>query len=164
MHRDFRVLAVAAVAAAAMLPDRVSAQKPDQTKAGTLTCDISAGIDLIVKSRKNLTCMLTPAQPGPREVYIGAIGKFGPDAPTATDGEMIWSVYAPNNTSNKRFGALAGHYGSASAPAKVGGGIGPTALVGGLDRAIALQPLSLPDDPGVNVAAGVSEFELRPAR
>jgi len=37
-------------------------------------------------------------------------------------------------------------------------------LVGGSDRTIALQPLSVQGQAGLNVAAGVAELTLRPAR
>ncbi|MEI8276733.1 MAG: DUF992 domain-containing protein, partial [Hyphomicrobiales bacterium] len=61
---------VAAVAVPLALPAPAMAQSSNRTKAGTLTCDISAGIGLIVGSKKNVTCLFTPAQPGPREVYV----------------------------------------------------------------------------------------------
>jgi hypothetical protein len=154
----FTVLAVAAAIAFAA-PSM--AQTPERTKAGTLTCDISAGIGLIITSKKNLACMFTPAQPGPREVYTGSIGKFGLDLGATAGGEMVWAVYAP---SNKRFGALAGHYSGASVEATVGAGHGANALVGGSDRTVNMQPLSLQGQAGLNVATGVTELDLRPAR
>lgn len=153
--------ATLAVAAAMAFPAPSLAQTPERTKAGTLTCDISAGIGFIITSKKNLTCMFTPAQLGPREVYTGLISKFGLDLGATAGGEMVWVVYAP---SNKRFGVLAGHYGSASAEATVGARVGANALVGGSDRTVNLQPLSLQDQTGLNVAAGVTELDLRPAR
>jgi uncharacterized protein DUF992 len=153
--------AALAVAAAMAFPAPSLAQTSERTKAGTLTCDISAGIGFIITSKKNLTCMFTPAQPGPREVYTGLISKFGLDLGATAGGEMVWAVYAP---SNKRFGVLAGHYGGASAEATVGASVGANALVGGSDRTVNLQPLSLQDQTGLNVAAGVREMDLRPAR
>jgi Protein of unknown function (DUF992) len=58
----------------------------------------------------------------------------------------------------------AGNYGGASAEATVGAGLGANVLVGGSDRTIALQPLSVQGQTGLNVAAGVTELILRPAR
>jgi len=46
----------------------------------------------------------------------------------------------------------------------VGAGLGANALVGGSDRTVALQPLSLQGQTGLNVAAGVTDLELRPVR
>jgi hypothetical protein len=37
-------------------------------------------------------------------------------------------------------------------------------LLGGSDRTITLQPLSVQGQAGLNVAAGVAELTLRPAR
>jgi hypothetical protein len=105
--------------------------------------------------------MFTPAQPGAREVYTGSISKFGLDIGATAGGEMVWSVFAP---SNKHFGALAGNYGGASAEATVGAGLGANVLVGGSNRTVALQPVSVQGQSGLNLAVGVSELQLRPAR
>ena len=64
----------------------------------------------------------------------------------------------------RHFGALAGNYGGASAEATVGAGIGANVLVGGSDRTVALQPVSVQGQAGLNVAAGVAGLDLQPAR
>jgi hypothetical protein len=160
MHKPLSALAALAVAAVVALAVPAMAQR-ERTKVGTLTCDISGGIGLIITSHKDVTCMFTPSQPGPREVYVGGINKFGLDLGATAGGEMVWSVYAPTT---RRFGALAGNYGGASAEATVGAGLGANVLVGGSDRTVALQPLSVQGQAGLNVAAGVAELTLRPAR
>lgn len=105
--------------------------------------------------------MFTPSQPGPKEVYVGSITKFGLDLGATAGGEMVWAVYAP---STRKFGALAGNYGGATAEATVGAGLGANVLVGGSDRTVALQPVSVQGQAGLNVAAGVADLQLRPAR
>jgi hypothetical protein len=160
MRKPFSAVAAAAIAVAVALPTQVSAQA-NRTKVGTLSCDISGGIGLIITSKKELTCMFTPSQPGPREVYVGSITKFGLDLGATTGGEMVWAVYAPTN---RRFGALAGQYGGATAEATVGAGLGANVLVGGSNRTVALQPISIQGQAGLNVAAGVADLVLRPAR
>lgn len=161
MHRSLSAFAALAVAAAVTLPAPAMAQAPSRTKVGTLTCDISGGIGMIIASKKELTCMFTPSQPGPREVYVGSIDKFGLDVGATAGGEMIWAVYAP---SNRVFGALAGNYAGASAEATVGAGLGANVLVGGSDRTVALQPVSVQGQAGLNLAVGVANMQLRPAR
>jgi hypothetical protein len=161
MPKIMTAVAALALAAAVALPAPAMAQGRDRTKVGTLTCDISAGLGLIITSKKNLTCMFTPAKPGPREVYTGSITKFGLDLGATAGGEMVWSVFAP---SNKRFGALAGHYGGASAEATVGAGVGANVLVGGSNRTVTLQPLSVQGQSGLNLAVGVAGLDLHPAR
>jgi len=159
MQRLLSAFVAAAVVAAATVPGPAMAQA--RAKVGTLTCDISAGIGLIITSRKEMTCMFTPANPGPREVYVGSITKFGLDIGATAGGEMVWSVYAPTEW---RHGALAGHYGGATAEATVGAGLGANVLVGGNSRTVSLQPISVQGQAGLNVAAGVAELDLHPAR
>ncbi len=160
MQRPLSALAAVAIVAAATLPGPTMAQA-SRAKVGTLTCDISAGIGLIITSKKDVTCMFTPSHPGPREVYVGSISKFGLDVGATAGGEMVWAVHAQTGW---RHGALAGHYGGASAEATVGAGLGANALVGGNNRTVTLQPISVQGQTGLNVAAGVSELNLRPAR
>jgi hypothetical protein len=160
MHRPLSVIATLAFVVAVASPLPTLAQG-ERIKAGTLTCDISGGIGLIITSHKDVTCMFTPSQPGPREVYVGGINKFGLDLGATAGGEIVWAVYAPTT---RRFGALAGNYSGATAEATVGAGLGANVLVGGSDRTVALQPLSVQGQAGLNVAAGVAELILRPAR
>jgi len=161
MQRAVSVLAALTVAAVVALPAPSMAQGRERTKVGTLTCDISGGIGLIITSKKELTCMFTPSQPGPREVYVGSISKFGLDVGATAGGEMVWAVYAPTT---RRFGALAGHYGGATAEATVGAGVGANVLVGGSNRTVTLQPVSVQGQAGLNLAVGVAGLDLRPAR
>jgi hypothetical protein len=128
---------------------------------GTLTCDISGGIGMIVASRKGVACMFTPSAPGAREVYVGTISKFGLDLGATAGGAMVWGVYAPTVHG---FGALAGHYGGASAEVTAGAGVGANALIGGSNGTVMLQPLSLQGQAGLNLAVGVAALELVPAR
>lgn len=138
-----------------------SATAQQRIQAGTLNCDISAGIGLIIGSQKSVACLFTPAGDGPREAYQGTITKFGLDVGATTGGQMIWAVHAPTD---RRFAALAGTYAGAGAEATVGAGLGANVLVGGSDRTVALQPLSVQGQAGLNLAAGVTSLELRPVR
>src|SRR6476620_9368074 len=159
MQKPLSVLA--ALAVAAMVAASAAMAQAERVKARTQTWDISGGIGLIITAHKEVSCMFTPSQPGPREVYVGAINKFGLDIGATTGGEMVWPVYAPTT---RRFGALAGNYRGATAEATVGAGLGANVLVGGSDRTVALQPLSVQGQAGLNVAAGVAELTLHPAR
>ncbi len=161
MHRPLGAFAVLMIAGAMALPTPTLAQHVERTKVGTLTCDISGGIGLIITSKKDVRCMFTPSGPGPREVYIGSISKFGLDLGATSGGEMVWAVNAPTT---RRFGALAGHYTGASGEATVGAGVGANVLIGGSDRTVTLQPLSVQGQAGLNLAVGVAELNLRPAR
>lgn len=163
MFRHKKALATAAVVAliaggSALVPAQAQVQR---VKSGTLTCDISAGLGLIVASQKRVSCIFTPSGPGRREVYMGHINKVGLDIGATTGGRMVWAVYAPTT---RRFGALAGHYGGASAEATVGLGAGANVLIGGSDRTVTLQPISVQGQTGLNLAVAVAGLELHRAR
>jgi hypothetical protein len=160
IFRQLKAIVAVAIVAALAFPNS-SRAAPERSKIGLLACDISPGIGLIVSSKKNLTCLFLPSQAGTREVYSGTISKFGLDIGATAEGEMIWTVYS---TGKKRFGALAGHYGGVSAEATLVGGLGANLLIGGSDRAVTLQPVSVQGLTGLNLAVGVAEIELRPAR
>jgi Protein of unknown function (DUF992) len=129
----------------------------EHVQAGTLTCDISGGIGFIIGSQKALNCSFVPSLPGPPQFYSGVINKLGVDLGGTRGGVMVWAVYAPTT---RAAGFLAGTYAGASAEVTVGGGIGVNLLVGGSFRTVELQPLSVQQQTGINVAAGVAEIEL----
>ena len=163
MIRAPKTCALAAIAvAAAALSFTQPASAQSRVKVGTLACDMSGGIGMIVASRKELACTFSPSAKGwRREAYLGSITRLGLDIGATTGGRLLWAVYAPTN---RRFGALAGHYGGATAEATVGAGLGANVLVGGSNRTVALQPVSVQGQAGLNVAAGVAGLDLRPAR
>jgi len=71
---------------------------------------------------------------------------------------MVWAVYAPTS---RAAGFLAGTYIGGSAEATVGAGVGANILIGGSNHTVELQPISVQEQTGINVAAGVAEIELR---
>jgi len=158
MFRAFAAVVVSAATLALAAP--ASAQ--GRVKVGTLDCLISPGVGFVVGSSKELACRFVPSYRGwAPERYVGVVRKFGLDLGVTTGGRLLWAVYAPTD---RRRWALAGEYGGASAEATVGAGLGANALVGGSNRTVSLQPLSVQGSGGLNVAAGVTGIELRPAR
>ena len=71
-------------------------------------------------------------------------------------------VFAP--TARLGPGDLAGTYVGGSAAIALGLGAGANALIGGSGNSVALQPLSLEGQIGINVAAGAEGLTLTPAR
>ena len=127
-------------------------------KGGTLTCSVSAGAAFVFGSSRALRCVFAPSGGRP-ERYIGIIDKFGIDIGYTAAAVIVWAVIAP--TANLAPGSLAGNYAGASAGAAVGGGLGANALIGGSNQQIALQPLSIEGQTGLNVAAGIASMTLR---
>jgi hypothetical protein len=127
-------------------------------KVGTLTCNVESGWGFIVGSSKDLRCVFR--QNNRRTVhYIGTINKIGVDIGYTEGGVLIWGVIAP--TSDMRADALEGDYVGVSAGATVGVGVGANVLVGGFDKSIDLQPLSVSGNEGLNVAAGIGSISLK---
>ena len=126
-------------------------------KIGVLTCNVDSGWGFILGSSKDVHCNYVPNK-GFGEHYVGSISKVGVDVGYTKGGVLIWDVVAPS--SDMRPGALEGGYGGVTASATVGAGIGANVLLGGFDKSIALQPVSIEGNTGLNVAAGIGEITL----
>lgn len=110
-------------------------------RAGVLTCDVSAGIGLIITSQKRLSCSFVPDNPNiAREDYDGTITKYGLDLGVVGGGLMVWAVFTGTVAGP---GFLAGDYVGASGEASLGAGVGANVLVGGSNRTVTLQPVSV---------------------
>lgn len=153
-----------AIAAAALItmglaaPPALAASKG--VKIGILTCDVAGGVGMIIGSSKSIDCHFDGTI-GSRERYTGSIGKFGLDVGVTGQTVMAWAVFAPGKL---KAGALAGTYVGAAAEATVAVGLGANVLVGGSDKTIALQPLSVQAQTGLNLAAGVARLRLKKAK
>ena len=152
----FGLVGAAILGLAMCLP--AQAQRPVWEAGGTLNCDVSGGIGFVVGSQRQVNCLFTPNYPAPPEQYIGTITKVGLDVGFTGAGQLVWGVQM---STSRRRGVLAGNYAGASAEATVVAGLGANVLVGGSDRSIALQPLSIQGQVGLNVAAGIAEIALQ---
>lgn len=134
---------------------------PAGVKVGDLTCNVSSGFGFIFGSSKDLHCTYRPSG-HPREHYVGTVNKYGVDIGYTEGGILVWGVFAP--TSDLAPGALSGTYAGATADATIGVGLGANVLIGGLKKSIALQPLSIEGNKGLNVAAGIGSITLKSAQ
>jgi hypothetical protein len=159
MLKNFGLALVAAgtLAAGAVAID-TPAQAASGVTAGVLTCNVSGGVGFIFGSSRTLNCVYSTTG----EQYLGEISKYGVDIGYTRRAVIMWTVVAP--TADLAPGMLAGHYGGATAGATVGVGVAANALIGGNNNTITLQPLSIEGNRGLNVAAGIAEVTLRPAR
>lgn len=156
--RVFRpILAAAAVAFMSQgWVDRATAADPD----GVLRCNVSGGVGFVITSDKALACVFEPTQ-GTPEHYLGTITRFGLDIGVTGPGRLVWAVVGADSRSTHY--PLAGQYVGATAEISAGPGVGANALVGGNNRSVVLQPLSVSAQTGVDLAAGVGELTLVPA-
>jgi len=155
--RTTQLGALAVLLALAATP--ASAQAPPRTQAGTLACNLGPSVGLIIGSRQRMTCVFTNSATGRRENYVGSIGRLGLDVGIQAGGRMIWGVFARTTALAPR--ALVGDYIGASGEIGLGVGVGANALIGGSNKTVALQPLSVEASVGVNLALGVARLALR---
>ena len=127
-------------------------------KVGVLSCNVESGWGFILASSKDIRCNYV-TNGGTSEHYEGSITKVGVDIGYTSGGVIIWNVIAP--TSGLTQGALEGSYGGVTASATLGVGVGANVLVGGSEKSITLQPVSIEGNTGLNVAAGVGGMELK---
>jgi hypothetical protein len=158
--KTFRLMLGAAIAVAGLAVAGAANAAPAGVKVGELTCNVSSGFGFIFGSSKDLHCTYRPSAHS-REHYTGTVNKFGVDIGYTEGGVLIWGVFAP--ASDVRPGALEGTYAGATASATIGVGLGANVLIGGLDKSIALQPLSIQGNKGLNVAAGIGSITLKSA-
>jgi hypothetical protein len=166
MRRDVVSIGALALMSTLLLPGQTLAQaqapvqgRPNAAQIGSLTCNVSGGVGLIVTSQKAMVCTFRNTR-GVRETYTGVIRRFGLDIGGTTGGRILWSVFAASRVPR---GALAGEYAGGSAEATFGAGLGANVLVGGSNRSIALQPVSISGQTGLNLAVGIADLQLRAA-
>jgi hypothetical protein len=126
-------------------------------KMGYLTCNEAAGWGFIIGSSHSIHCTYT-SNKHRTEYYTGTISKFGADIGYLQSAVILWAVAAP--TTDLSPGALAGDYGGAQASLALGVGAGANVLLGGFHKSIALQPVSVEGQNGLNVAAGIAGLSL----
>ena len=148
-----------AFAAAAFFGSMGPAAAQSGVQVGVLECRGSGSISFVIGSVHEFTCIFNPGG-GPVVPYHGIVRKVGLDLGVTEGSVLGWAVFAPTRDIGP--GDLAGNYGGVTAGAAVGVGGNANVLVGGSNNSIALQPLSLEGQAGLNVAVGVAGLELRP--
>jgi hypothetical protein len=133
-------------------------QPPPGVQAGMLTCNLSPSIGLIVAESQRMSCRFVSNGGYPPQIYDGVMNTVGLELGVTAGGVMAWGVFAP--TGGTPAGALAGEYVGASGDISLGVGVGANVLFGGSNRTIALQPLSVEGEAGLNVSLGISGLRL----
>jgi hypothetical protein len=160
--RRYLILAGIAATILAAAFTNASAQQPiERVRVGVLECRGGASVGLIVGSVTNLGCLLH-VDGAAEDRYVATIRKVGLDLGITQESALAWAVYAP--VARLGPGDLSGDYAGAQGSATLGVGLGANVLVGGSANSIALQPLSVQGQVGVNVAVGLESLELRPGR
>jgi hypothetical protein len=157
-----RGIAIVLIGAAALTTAAITLvdAQARRVQVGTLKCSISAGVGMLVGSQRNVACNFQPDN-GPPEAYTGTITRIGVDVGFTTGGAMVWGVF----TDTSRYtGMLTGTYAGATAEATLAAGLGANVLIGGSNHSVALQPLSVQGQVGLNIAAGIGALDLHYAQ
>jgi|OM-RGC.v1.017829030 hypothetical protein len=145
---------------ATLLASPVMAQdKPAGVEVGKLTCVVEQETNFIVGSKAIMNCTFDRAGSGATGYYTATVSEFGLDIGTTDSATLIWGVVAP--TADLEVGALEGEYGGVTAGASLGAGLKANALIGGFDKSIALNPLSVESQTGTNITLGISQLSLK---
>jgi hypothetical protein len=157
------ILAATVVSASAQQappPHMAGMAMAGMARVGVLECTGGPTTGWIVGSVTNLNCMLT--RNGRRvEPYVAQIRRFGFDVGYTDRWVMAWEVWGPSPRVAP--GGISGSYGGAGASASVGVGAAANQLVGGPGASLALVPLEVNGQLGVNLAFGFEGMDIRPA-
>lgn len=130
-------------------------------KLGTLTCKSEGAVGLVLGSQEKLECALTPADGSDVRHYDGTITRIGLDIGVRGESVLVWTVLG--STTETSYENLGGEFAGVSADVAAGIGVGANVLVGGNQKSVVLQPVSVKGGTGIALAAGVSGFSLKPA-
>ncbi len=150
--------AVAAVAMTVAAASAVPAAAQERAKVGVLECNVAGGTGFVFGSTKELTCVYKSATNKVTQTYVGKINKYGIDIGKTDQSQIVWGVLAAGEKFDPNM--LEGKYVGATAEATAGVGLGANALVGGFERSVTLNPLSVQTQTGINIAAGVADLTL----
>ena len=132
---------------------------------GIVTCSVIPGskINLLIHSTANVECVYE--NHGQTEKYVGETGiGLGVDLHFKTNEKFGFAVIAASADVQPGAHALAGKYFGGTAGASAGVGLTASALIGGGDKNISLQPLSLGTDTGIGASAGLGYLYLQAAK
>ena len=151
--------AVAALALAGMTVAGVAADTKSNSagfKVGTLTCHFDTSVGWLIGSVKEADCLYKGLN-GEEQLYTAELGRLGVDVGVTGAQTVVWAVIAPGKAQPE---SLEGTYVGASAEATAIVGLTANALLGGFKKSIALQPVSIGSQTGLNVALGVGSLKL----
>ena len=158
LRKNF-LLAMLSIGALCIAP--ALAQPQSWAQAGMLRCNLNPSIGFVIFGHQSMECKFQPVS-GPVQAYDGAMNTVGLDLGISGGGRFAWAVFG--SASGIPNGALAGEYVGASGDIGLGVGVGANVLVGGSNRSVALQPVSLEGSMAVNAVAGLSQLKLRPVQ
>jgi hypothetical protein len=156
--RNFSLIGFAFAGSLALASSALAAKGENGVKVGVLSCNESSGWGFVFGSSRELKCVFS-GDKNRTERYTGKISKFGVDIGYQRSAVLVWTVISP--TVDLAPGALSGDYGGVTAGASAAVGGSANVLVGGSNKSITLQPVSITGATGLNLAAGIAAIDLQ---
>lgn len=157
--RSALYIALPAAAALALATAPAAAQDA-KVVAGTLTCEGQGTVGMVIGSKEELVCKYEPVGGGPVHRFAGSTTRVGLDVGIRGKSVMIWTVLG--STTQVPGERLKGNFAGVSADVAAGLGVGANVLLGGNNKSIVLQPVSVKGEVGLNVALGIAALSLTP--
>lgn len=139
---------------AALAPSSASAE----TYAGSLECSYTGAEGGLVVESLKLDCYYEDENDAPAEHYVGELTTVGAVIGVTGPGDLAWGVLIESGKFGQ--GALAGEYAGPHGAFAIGGGVGASALIGGSNDSVSLQPIAVQGGTGLNISAGLSHLTL----
>lgn len=158
MRASFAAVTALATLLAAASP---AAAQSTKVQSGMLVCKVAPSIGFVLGSLREMTCEFRNTSVQPYVVksrYKGTIARFGIDIGALAADTLAWAVFAPTVTPDPR--DIAGTYVGVSVDAAWTIGGGTNVLLGGSDKQIALQTVSVEGMIGADIAAGIADLTL----
>ena len=156
--KTFRLMIGAAIAVASLAVTSAADAAPAGVRVGELTCNVASGWGFVFGSSKDLHCTYRGSNGHPRALYRRDLQV-----------RRRRRLYRRRRAGLGRVRAHLRHRARARCRATMSAppprppsrvGAGANVLVGGLNKSIALQPLSVEGSKGLNVAAGIGSISL----
>ncbi|MGH8121102.1 MAG: DUF992 domain-containing protein [Gammaproteobacteria bacterium] len=132
---------------------------------GIITCTVipNTRVNLLIRSTADVECVYE--NQGQTEKYIGETGiALGLDLSIKKDEKFAFTVIAASADVQPGAHALAGKYVGGTLGAAVGVGLSASALIGGGEKNISLQPLALGTSTGIGAAGGIGFLYIEAAK
>jgi len=162
-----RILYIAMLTALTVAVPPMSSAEDQQSgiQVGIITCSVIPGsrVNLLIRSTADVDCVYE--NQGKTEKYIGETGiALGLDLSFKENERFAFTVLAASADVQPGAHALAGKYVGGTLGAAAGVGLSASALIGGGEKNISLQPLALGTSTGIGATGGIGFLYIEAAR
>ena len=142
-----------------------SEEQQSGIQVGIITCTVIPGsrVNLLIRSTADVECVYE--NQGQTERYIGETGiALGLDLSIKKDEKFAFTVIAASADVQPGAHALAGKYVGGTLGATAGIGLSASALIGGGEKNVSLQPLALGTSTGIGATGGIGFLYIEAAK